>query len=570
MKHDLGAILARALAFEPAERYSSAAAFSEDLRRLLAHEPVGARSPSLLHEVRLMARRNRLVVGAAMLVVAALSVGVVLATIGLVHARRARGEAEAEVLRSRRVIRFLEGTIGSVIPETLSEATPIPGYGVDRMTRWLHEGARFDSQRIGEGARVADVLLHAAEQVGPQFADDPLLEAQLAIDLSQSLHALGRYEMSLSLARRARELRLAHLGPDHEDTLKALVVQALYANQDPSQADLIREALRAVESRFGRRDPRWFELRAFLVDTLADRVSGQAAVADCDAAIRECSSEPADPARLASLEYRRGYYLAGIEGKEADGRAAAERALTEIVRLDGGPTLTNLYQRFRVGMLYLEHDAQHAEALLRECLELAPQFEGPQTIFCYEVRSRLYEALLRQHRLEAAETVAREQLAHALTAMWDAPYYTVKAKARVARVVTWSASLGEHKDLDEAEQLAREAAVDGLRYDEQSPGGNFDAYFRAIWAQALLLRGDPASLRTAEQLVRSTMDARAAAPATPWCDGYLALTLAQLCRAQGRRGECDAAFDRAAKLVEQFKDRNHPIVLTFQDARPDR
>jgi Protein kinase domain len=569
MRRDLRAILTQSLAVDPGHRYSSVGGLAEDLRRLLQHQPVAARPPSVLHELILMARRNRLAVTAALLVMAALGVGGVSATIGLVHARRAGAQAEAEVLRSKRVIRFLEATINSVVPDTAREAKPSPRAGVDPMTQWLHEGARFEQpRRTGEAARVADVLLQAAGRIGDQFADDPLLEAQLAIDLAQSLRAVGQHDVAVTLARRSWELRLKHLGPDHEDTLRAQVALALYANQDPGQIDMVRDALRGVESRFGRADPRWFQLRSFLVDTYAERVGTREAVADCDRAIEECAAEPGDHAReLQELRYRRGYYLADVEGRADEGRAAAERALTEVALLDGGPTLINIQQRFGVAMLYLEHDPAHAEAILRYCIELAPSYEGPDTILCYEIRSRLYEALLRQHKLEPAEAVAREQLTHASAAMGDASYYTIKAKARVARVMTWAASLGEHKDLEEAEQLAREASVDGLKQDEKSPGGGYDAYFRGIWAQALILHGDPGSLIAADRLLQSTIDARAGAPILAWCDGYLALTLAQLRRAQGRPAESDAAFERAGQLLDQLKDRTNPMLLSLADAR---
>ena len=44
---DLDTVIARALAKAPAERYQTAAAFADDLQRVLRHEPVSARGDSL-------------------------------------------------------------------------------------------------------------------------------------------------------------------------------------------------------------------------------------------------------------------------------------------------------------------------------------------------------------------------------------------------------------------------------------------------------------------------------------------------------------------------------------------
>ncbi|MEP6873107.1 MAG: serine/threonine-protein kinase [Burkholderiales bacterium] len=72
---DLDAIVLRALAKQPAQRYSSAEAFRADLDHWLAGEPVEARVPSAAYRLRKFALRHRLAV--------ALSVGAVLSLIGI-------------------------------------------------------------------------------------------------------------------------------------------------------------------------------------------------------------------------------------------------------------------------------------------------------------------------------------------------------------------------------------------------------------------------------------------------------------------------------------------------------
>jgi eukaryotic-like serine/threonine-protein kinase len=72
---DLDAIVLRALAKQPAQRYSSAEAFRADLDHWLAGEPVEARVPSAAYRLRKFTLRHRLAV--------ALSAGAVLSLIGI-------------------------------------------------------------------------------------------------------------------------------------------------------------------------------------------------------------------------------------------------------------------------------------------------------------------------------------------------------------------------------------------------------------------------------------------------------------------------------------------------------
>jgi serine/threonine-protein kinase len=58
VRGDLATIVAKALKKDPAERYASAAAFAEDLRRYLNHEPIRARADSLGYRTAKFLRRR--------------------------------------------------------------------------------------------------------------------------------------------------------------------------------------------------------------------------------------------------------------------------------------------------------------------------------------------------------------------------------------------------------------------------------------------------------------------------------------------------------------------------------
>ena len=78
LRGDLDTILATALRKNPSDRYVSATAFADDLRRYLAHEPVSARSDSVAYRAVKFARRHRWPLAAAAVVFAMLAGGLYL------------------------------------------------------------------------------------------------------------------------------------------------------------------------------------------------------------------------------------------------------------------------------------------------------------------------------------------------------------------------------------------------------------------------------------------------------------------------------------------------------------
>ena len=94
LRGDLDTIIMKALKKEASERYSSAAAFADDLERYLRNDPVLAQPDSAGYRLRKFAVRHRLVVGAAAAVVVALASGLTVATWQLQIAREEKRHAE--------------------------------------------------------------------------------------------------------------------------------------------------------------------------------------------------------------------------------------------------------------------------------------------------------------------------------------------------------------------------------------------------------------------------------------------------------------------------------------------
>lgn len=106
---DLDRVLLKALAADPARRYASARAFSEDLERWLDLRPVRARQGDALYRARLFLRRHALAVSAGAAALAALAVG-----LGMVAVQAQQTRLEAE--RAEATNAFLMALIGDANP----------------------------------------------------------------------------------------------------------------------------------------------------------------------------------------------------------------------------------------------------------------------------------------------------------------------------------------------------------------------------------------------------------------------------------------------------------------------
>jgi WD40 repeat protein/predicted Ser/Thr protein kinase len=92
---DIDAIVGKALRKEKERRYASAGELADDLRRYLRHEPILARAPGTLYQLRRFARRNKVLVGGVVATILALSLGLIATATFARREARARSAAEA-------------------------------------------------------------------------------------------------------------------------------------------------------------------------------------------------------------------------------------------------------------------------------------------------------------------------------------------------------------------------------------------------------------------------------------------------------------------------------------------
>jgi serine/threonine-protein kinase len=164
LRGDLQNILAKALKKGPLERYTSAEAFADDLRRYLDHRPVRARPDSLGYRTRKFVSRNRLVLGASALAVVAL------ATSAGMAARQARASA---LERDRALVQLRR-----------AEAT-------NGFNTFLLQEAKASA---GRPITNAELLARGDALVDRRFARDPELRVHILLMLADRYYENGQFD----------------------------------------------------------------------------------------------------------------------------------------------------------------------------------------------------------------------------------------------------------------------------------------------------------------------------------------------------------------------------------------
>jgi serine/threonine-protein kinase len=190
---DLDTVLLKALAKRPALRYASIERFAEDLRRVLAHEPILARRVPWWQRVRLWARRQRNVAAAAA------AGGIVLAVV-LGVAVRSQLQARAERERGDAVRDFIYAMVSDAEPaQGRSEVTgrELVEGAIARAEQEFAGQPRLRGELLAELGRVQFRLNHMRGALPTLTQAVQLLEAQAPKDDP----ALNRARTLLAIAR---------------------------------------------------------------------------------------------------------------------------------------------------------------------------------------------------------------------------------------------------------------------------------------------------------------------------------------------------------------------------------
>jgi len=227
---ELEIIVNKALQKDRQQRYQSTFGIAQDIRRFLAGDAIVAKPPSLVYQIRVVARRNKLLTGSIAALFVLLVVGITITTTLWLQVDAERQRAEAESARVETARHFLA--------EVISSTAPV-GY-FDRVS-------------------IADVLDRASPKVSEVLSDDPLAEADVRHSLGLGYFRIARNMQAEEHLLRALAIYKQELGTEHDRTLKVLVdIAFLYSvtGENRKRLDIVRQIAEARQLRFGPFDPR--------------------------------------------------------------------------------------------------------------------------------------------------------------------------------------------------------------------------------------------------------------------------------------------------------------------------
>ncbi len=177
LRGELEWIARKALERDPEHRYASASELAADVRRHLANEPVLAGAPTTMYRIRKFARRHRVGVATATLLLLSIVAGGIAAAVGFGRAVRSERVAQREAESARQVADFLVNLFDASTPD----------------------------RSFGETITARTLLDLGARRIDGDTIDDPLVRARLLSTLASAHGKLGLFEEALELEQNAVE-----------------------------------------------------------------------------------------------------------------------------------------------------------------------------------------------------------------------------------------------------------------------------------------------------------------------------------------------------------------------------
>lgn len=520
---DVATIILKGLEKQPERRYASAAEMAADVRRFLAFEPILARPASKWYLFRRFARRNRMAVASACVVLASIVMGLVITGAALSRAmdaeRVARDRAdEAETARvSERVQREKAERERSRAEEERETAAAVNAFLNEML-------ASVDPATGNRQMTVQEALDRAAENIDRDaFPGRPRVEAAVRDTLGRSYMALGRYEQADRHFTAALRLFESMGGPDDAGTLDALNNLASLRQRQArfeEAGELFRRALERLTRVAGEEhsatlatinnlgmllamDGKYAEAEPLLRKALEGhrRVSGPEHIATLDALSNlstvlqyQGKLKAAEELAQESLEIRRrvfgnrhpgtlvavnnlGTVLAALDRTlEAEPyyREGLEMS-REILGEDHPETLISMNNL--AGLLHDLRRDEESEKLYRETIAAMTRVLGERHPDTIAAQRDLASALRDMKRYDDAEALLRRALAKSRTVLGEDHPDTLTAEYGLGTVLM---ALGREEEAepllrDAMERFARTVNRDSWKY----------GMYRASWAESL-------------------------------------------------------------------------------------
>ncbi|MBL9150106.1 MAG: tetratricopeptide repeat protein [Phycisphaerae bacterium] len=266
LRGDLDWIVMKCLEKDRTRRYESASGLAADVLRHLKDEPVVAGPPGTAYRVGKFVKRNRGRVIAASVIAAALVLGVIGTSVGMVIAYGQKARADAEARRVEAINAFVTKALQASDPFASGARDVTVTEAMSNAIRDLDTGAFRDDPLtdaalrdtigvilVNNGAlREAKPLLEAAVAARERLLqpDDPAIATSL-VNLATLFYGQGDYARAEALLQQARAIQSRSLAPDDPaaaNTLLSVGVLAQAQGRYPEAESALQQALALFEA----------------------------------------------------------------------------------------------------------------------------------------------------------------------------------------------------------------------------------------------------------------------------------------------------------------------------------
>lgn len=410
LEGDLDAIVARACAFDPAQRYVSVAEVAQDVARYERGEVVHAvAAPSRAYRVGKFVRRNKAGVAVAAVLALAILAGLVGTLWQASEAARRANEAEALATFQQAMLSDIDtAKMGIGLRQSQLDLLP-----EERRAALESAMVGINFTEVAGRALDENIFMRALESIDTQFARQPLLRAKLLQSVATTLMGLGRGARAEAPQLEALAIRRRELGPDHLDTLQSIsetsTLRGILQGRLADSERLAREAWAGNVKVLGERHP----------DTLYAMVNVG------NALVGQGKLDQAEPLFLQALE-------------------SARRHLDHNI----APYAASSYAIFN----FYRGDLPQAIAFQREAVAGNRRVHGDGHQHTWQSISSLAVFLYRNGELDEAERLQREALARQREIHGNLHPYTLETLGN------FGALLRDLGKLEEAMAIGEEAA----------------------------------------------------------------------------------------------------------------
>jgi serine/threonine protein kinase len=507
---DIETIVCKAMEKDRDRRYASSAELAADLRRFMRNEPIQARPATALYQLSKFARRNKALVGGVAATMVALILGLGGSLYFLRQARQRQAQLQTVADFQGRMLTEIdvEDMGRQILADIRADALDRSGNNEDTAVspEFLDQYDQFVTRidATGIASRLLDdqVISNAVATVESEFADQPMVDAELRMALGRVYNSLGLYEKARDQFDNVYARRVALLGPNHVDTLVALrdagMMRAMLGDFAEAKSK-VSDALEGLRRTLGGDDRITLQTLLNLGNVEQDMSEFEDAENTFQTALDGARRAlgPNDPVTIDAMAFLGNHYRVAHNPEQAEpllreALNASREALGEnapetighIHRLaifltfeqrydEAEPFMLEAYKKrgeifgndhpdtlssgHSLAELYIyEGKYDLAEPLLRDVLEKRRRAVGGEHPSVVRSLNTLSHLLLRTNRRAEAATILRESYAIAKRSMGKANNTTTVAALNLA--VTYK-ELGQ---FTEAEQFAI-AAYEGRR-----------------------------------------------------------------------------------------------------------